>query len=752
MVSRGHLPARSMILTVLDSDPSRTNLKQLETYLGYAAVLEYLHVGVGEDVPHHNTPILCLGEAAWVQQGGPKPFTDWTGYTIPGSHQVYGVDHLSKLKENPKLLYPTIRHFQKLGRLLRGEWPRPIPPIHQFGSRTQDTQWFTGALQARWITVDTEYDVQRPGIPGTLKLIGLYYHGAPSVLSCWWPCHPYTSQFRDLYSQLVSQVPVVMWNAMADLPVIEAAMGVTYAHYHRIDDPMLRHALLWSESPHSLEYCASIDGAYPKFKHLMDTDLVTYNAGDVLETDHLEEVYRAQIEADPPLRRLYEEQSLKLIPVILRSRSVGIKVDIARCLALTSGYRALVQEAVALATAATGWPINLSSPEQVKHWLYEVCGYDTQTKKAKGKKAVSTNEDALNALRATYSMPFEAEYEEKEGLSLDYISDRIGQGADPFLEALACHRGAVGVLNNYLYGVCQAVYHARTDKEAKAAREALRQREITQEDICDRIYPDMKIHAQANGRWSVTDPPVAGMPKELHSMLVPEDGHAWLMWDFKQIEPRLGAATSRDWPRLKAFEAGRDIYQDGCLEAFGKFSKVLRQLFKQVDLSLSYGKKPRNLHHIPGIMAYGFSKAQLEQAAWNYLRAHPQRVKWMEQLEAQVKETHEVRDHAGRLRRLQGHPDNQIREALNMPMQAGVTSYTNAVVVRIAQELPWSRLVMNRFDEQWVEVPLDKIEESRRLIRQVLNQTLIVGGVAIKLPWEPEELEVKYAPDAKTTV
>lgn len=731
-----------MSLAIYGCDPAYR--QQLTTYLSRAGVVDCIYCDVCPPVGAETTPILCVGEDAWAAVGGPTPHDDWWGYTHPDHPGVYTLPALSELKENPKLIYPTIKQCFRLKQWLDGAWPRPLPPIRPLRDVEDLHTFYAGVGKARWVTVDTEYVVQKPGVPGRLTLIGLWYQGAPFVLSVWWPTIGLTNQFRDMFLQIVTSTPVVMWNAVADIPVIEAAMGVGYGHYKRVDDPMLRHALLWSESPHGLEYCASIDGCYPKLKHLMDTDLVTYNAGDVLETDHLEEVYRAQIEADRPLHDLYEQQSLKLIPIILKSRTMGIKVDGVRACNLIHQYQSLVEETMGMATAACGWPINLSSPDQLKHWLYTHCGYETQHKKAKGKKTVSTNEDALNALRATYSLPFEAEYEEKEGLSLAYILQRIDEGADPLLEAVACYRGAVGVLNNYLYGVCQDVYEAKTDAEAKRARERLKIHSVGLSDIADRIYPEMKIHAQANGRWSITNPPVAGMPKELHSMLVPDEGQAWISWDFKQIEPRIGAAMSQDWPRLKAFEQGRDIYQDGCLEAFGKFSKVLRQLFKQVDLSLSYGKKPRNLWHIPGIMAYGFTKAQLEQAAWNYLRAHPQRTKWMEGIEAQVKTTHEIRDWKGRLRRLQGHPDNQVREALNMPMQAGVTSYTNEVVVKIAEALPYATLITNIFDSQWWSVPVDKVEEACHTIKHILGAQVIIQGIIMTLPYEPAGLEVRY--------
>ena len=71
------------------------------------------------------------------------------------------------------------------------------------------------------------------------------------------------------------------------------------------------------------------------------------------------------------------------------------------------------------------------------------------------------------------------------------------------------------------------------------------------------------------------------------------------------MEPTIDAYLCNDVATQQAIEAGKDIYKEGTLETFGRYSDPLKKVFKAVKLSLSYGKDPHNLHKIPIIMNYG---------------------------------------------------------------------------------------------------------------------------------------------------
>ena len=321
-----------------------------------------------------------------------------------------------------------------------------------------------------------------------------------------------------------------------------------------------------------------------------------------------------------------------------------------------------------------------------------------------------------------------------------------------FLEALALHTYAFATMNTYLYGLCKSVYElVEPDEEArkrkaKKAREELRSRQVTVEDVCERVYPDVSQHTQANGRWSWTDPPMTGCPKSLHHIFIPWPGTAWLIYDYKRMEPTIDAYLCNDVATQEAIEAGKDIYKEGTIETFGRYSDPLKKVFKAVKLSLSYGKDPHNLHKIPNIMNYGLSKEQLTKAAYNYLAAHPGKTQWMARKKRDIKATQVSRTPFGRMRWLMAHTHDMEKEGLNHPMQATATDITNLTIIKLCERLPYAYVVNNRFDELWICVPVDRVGEAREIVVRTVAEPWELGGKQVVFQIDPPNCQVKYAP------
>lgn len=669
----------------------------------------------------------------------------------------------SHLTTNPKLRHALVLDWMKVPRILRGEYPKPLPPRKWFNNDADDAAWVAGACTAAFWVVDTEYIVGKPGQPGRLTLIGGYYPGAPYILQYWSGASIDSGvQFWAQYRKIITSTATSFWNALADIPVIDHAASslfyaLDYSQYKRIEDPMLIHALLYSEWRHGLEFVSSTHGQHIKVKHKMAEALAEYHAGDVAETLVCHTALSKELANDPGSTQVYETQSLKLIPIILNSSHTrGIAVDRQAVTQAIREYQSLVDESFALARVAAGYAINLRSETQVKEYLYDIAKFPVQKsgkRKAAGTKSSgqSSDQDAINALRMS-SCPFDADVENGEGLSLAYILERIDRGADMFLEALALHTYAFATMNTYLYGLCKAVYElVEPDEEArkrkaKKAREELRSRPVTIEDVCERVYPDVSQHTQANGRWSWTDPPMTGVPKSLHHIFVPDPGTAWLIYDYKRMEPTIDAYLCNDVATQEAIEAGKDIYKEGTIETFGRYSDPLKKVFKAVKLSLSYGKDPHNLHKIPNIMNYGLNKEQLTKAAYNYLAAHPGKTQWMSRKKGDIRLTQVSRTPFGRLRWLMAHTHDMEKEGLNHPMQATATDITNLTIVRLCERLPYMYLVNNRFDEAWWSVPVEKVEEARRIVAETVAEPWELGGKQVIFQIDPPNCQVKYAP------
>ena len=664
----------------------------------------------------------------------------------------------SHLTTNPKLRHALVKDWMKVPRILAGQYPKPLPPRKWYTNDAADQAWVSGACTAAFWVVDTEYTMGKPGTPSRLTLIGGYYPGAPYILQYWWQSSAQLDHDWALhYNRIIARTSTSFWNVVADIPVVDAAMCMPYALYKHIEDPMLMHALLYSEWRHSLEFVTSTHGQHVKVKHKMAEAMAEYHAGDLAETLVCHQALAKEMQNDAGSTEAYNSQSLRLIPIILNSSSTrGIAIDRGAVVAALTAYQSLVDEAVSLARVACGYAINLRSETQVKEYLYEIAKFPVQKsgkRKAAGSASngQSSDQDAINALRMA-ARPFDADYENGEGLSLEYALGRIDDGANMFLEACALHSFAFSTMNTYLYGLCKSVYElVEPDEEArkrkaKKAREDLRSRSVTIEDVCERVYPDVSQHTQANGRWSWTDPPMTGVPKSLHHIFVPDPGTAWLIYDYKRMEPTIDAYLCNDVATQQAIEAGKDIYKEGTVETFGRYSDPLKKVFKAVKLSLSYGKDPHNLHKIPNIMNYGLSKEQLTKAAYNYLAAHPGKTQWMSRKKVDIRKTQVSRTPFGRMRWLMAHTHDMEKEGLNHPMQATATDITNLTVIKLCERMPYMYLVNNRFDEIWASVPVWKVEEARRIVASTVAEPWELGGKQVVFQIDPPNCEVKYAP------
>ena len=419
-------------------------------------------------LPESVKVIVAQGAHAWRFVGGPQPLDLWRGHTLPpenGSTQAFGPDwvpfaprpqvlatvHIADLRHRPKLNLVTRKDFLKIHDLIEGTWPRPFPNIINANTCSYDTlaEWFTKALASPYIVIDTEYD------PKTLDLVLFGISMAPREEKDQ-PCIQYhwfegASQggrridFLYWVRETVRSVPAVFQNVLADLPVLRRNCNLDWSDFKRIEDTMQAHAVLWCELPHSFEFMASVDGKFPKVKHLFRDNMDLYNQGDLLDTGSLWEARLAEFQRDPLSRKVYDQQML-LLPHLDRAMEVGIAVDTEKVPPAIEKYRARVEAGRDMAQAYVGWPMNLNSDEQLKVWLYEIEGMPVV--KHPETKEITTNADAVSAMRNRY-MLFDAR-DDEENMSAEYIARRVEQGAHPLLEAYVLYARAEHILGHYL--------------------------------------------------------------------------------------------------------------------------------------------------------------------------------------------------------------------------------------------------------------------------------------------------------------
>lgn len=659
-------------------------------------------------------------------------------------------------------------------------------------------EWFKlAARTAPLIGIDTEF-VGRPFGPNCplLTIIGLGYldkhdrvHGLQ--IDCRDAQDWMKASFYNQLEQLVALCPVVFQNFAADMPVLRRCTGIEYSVYKKIYDTMLAHSVQFCELPHSLEFLTSMYGRYPKMKHLGDDDIpenvkweglrwlldkgrleytegetpdLLYNWGDVLETlvanVHLEKSF----EMDQPAKGVYENQPLKLIPYLLKSMDRGLRVNKPRVMRAKEEYEKRCQEATVLAETFIGKPINLGSDDQLKYYCYRERDYPIQYKSAddgKGKRP-TVDEDAVAFLRDVVGPTVDT----RVPLSLDLALARIEQGADPVLEARVLYQEAQHALDSYIYGLCKSVYFELHEGKKKKARERIKKEGFNEADIVDRVHPNFAIHAQKNARWSTTEPPLAQLPSNLRDIIIPDEGEVWCHWDWKGIELHFLELHSRSKILKQAHNDGIDLHTWTMCKMFGydlppnlkdpygdesnqvwrerygfKSSGDPRRVFaKSARYEMIYGGAGSTA--ADKAIRMGLSKDVVKRALANLLTADVDYFKWRQEIEAQVKATRTIRTFTGRPRRFltvsKDHsrivPQKVIREALDYPMQGGVSDVFNMTLIKMVEQYGLT-FAWGMHDAQYWHVPKDRLtDELVQGMKDVATEEYIVAGQKKRFP------------------
>jgi DNA polymerase I-like protein with 3'-5' exonuclease and polymerase domains len=627
--------------------------------------------------------------------------------------------HIADLYHDPRMRLATKADYSKVPRILSGEWPEEPPPLELYRpwKLTQFHNWCASLDPDSHLCIDTEYNSDTLA----LSLLGLATTDpttAPTGWQFWWPPQDDHSLLCDQLRILVRYHPVVYQNAVADLPVLAQNCAITYEDHRRIDDTMLMHAVLWSEWPHDLGFLASIYSPYAKTKHLSKQDLVRYNAGDVLDTLAVFDVLRGELAKDPLSAQVYERQSLALIPHILRARKHGIRTNRTHAFDASLQYQDHKNASIQMSWAYAGWSLNPGSTDHLKLQLYKAEGLPVQ--KHKKTKQPTLDDDAVAALLNHLSHPLDPDEEPTPATALR----RIEEGSHPLLEARVVYAAAQQAQSHYV------------DPCLKA----------------DRIYPQIHIHAQASGRWSIIEPPLQQFPKPLaEQLLEPDDDECWIGWDWSNIETWLLAVEAGDGPLLEAMRCGYDTHTLNWCDLVGwsyppTKTKALhtdvasmdwrslhswegeddlrRRFAKTFVYRTHYRGDPRRAGDIPGAKKLAFTPAKLQQASQRYLAAHPAIRHYWDATDRLVRATGETRTWTGRRRRLLGKGDALLREGTNHRMQGGVADILNLTVVAILNDLPMARLVYTVHDSAWIALPLSALDGAVRAYARIRQHVL----------------------------
>jgi DNA polymerase I-like protein with 3'-5' exonuclease and polymerase domains len=536
---------------------------------------------------------------------------------------------------------------------------------------------------------------------------------------------------RWLYEQL-ARTTVVIHNAAADIKKLrESGIVLWDLSFKRLEDSMLAHAVLESELPHDLEFLSAEHGTLPPYKDLSVVAPVEYNAADVVETALLWKRYLVPALAeDVDALRVYNTLSMPFLWLGIEGDEAGIAVHPTKPVELYRAYDQKRTDARHLAQAYCGWPVNLNSPDQVKHVLYNLEGLPVQMAKKQGwgePEKVTADKDALAYLRRYVGTEWDADVPP----TLELAWAAIEAGGNPFLEARYLHTGAQQAISHYIEPCLTWGGYPKSIQEER----------ITDLHAVDRIYPECRIHVQASGRVGYVGPALPQMKGKLLDQLVPDPGTVWFGWDWKQIEVRLLALLADDEVYLDAFAKGLDIHEINVRAIWPEkgspdLEEMRRRWIKAFVFRLHYLGEPENASDIPNTRNLGLDNARrLVEASDAYLAKHPALHPYWDMVGEEAERTGISRTFLGRPRRLHGQfPKARKREAVNHRMQGAVADVYIVTALAVKKAAPWARLVFGAYDSQWWQIKAGRELEFAAICGLIVEQEWAIGRHKSRLP------------------
>ncbi len=429
-----------------------------------------------------------------------------------------------------------------------------------------------------------------------------------------------------------------------------------------------------------------------KFNQVDVQRATEYAAEDADVTLQLHRALWPRIEAEPALKRLYEDIEQPLVAVLYRMERGGVLVDRELLKAQSAELTARMRELEQLAHTAAGAEFNLDSPKQLQEILFGRLAIPVIRKTPTGQP--STAEDVLEELAAEHELP---------RVILEY-------------------RGVAKLKSTY------------TDKLPDQI-----------EPSTGRIHTSYHQAVAATGRLSSSDPNLQNIPirtpegRRIRQAFVAPAGHTLVAADYSQIELRIMAHLSEDAALLRAFALDRDIHRATAAEVFGVAEEAVtdeqRRAAKAINFGLIYGMSAFGLARQLSI-----GRADAQRYVDLYFDRYPGVKRYMDDTRVRARETGFVETVFGRRLYLpqirsrdQAERQYAERSAINAPMQGTAADIIKRAMIDVdawirAARVP-ARLIMQVHDELVLEVADHAVAEVTRELRERMAQ-----GAQLRVP------------------
>ncbi len=292
---------------------------------------------------------------------------------------------------------------------------------------------------------------------------------------------------------------------------------------------------------------------------MVDTQAAAeYAAEDADVTLQLYEYLTAQLDAQPGIKKLFDEVEMPLVSVLAQMEQNGVSLDVRLLRDMSHTITENIERLKEDIYARAGTVFNIDSTKQLSQVLFDRLGL---TSLKMGKTSRSTDAAVLDQIKSEHEIvPLILQYRQLVKLKNTYV-DKLGKLINP-----------------------------RTN----------------------RVHASFNQTVTATGRLSSSDPNLQNIPvrtelgRKIRSAFIPADKNDCILSaDYSQIELRLLAHFSDDEALKQAFAEDRDIHAFVASQVFGvPLSEVtgdMRARSKAVNFGIIYGQGAFGLSQSIGI-------------------------------------------------------------------------------------------------------------------------------------------------------
>ncbi|MCB9493264.1 MAG: DNA polymerase I [Epsilonproteobacteria bacterium] len=426
-----------------------------------------------------------------------------------------------------------------------------------------------------------------------------------------------------------------------------------------------------------------------------------YGAHDALQTFKLKSVLEKELGKDSKLKSIFTTIEMPLYMVLTKMEQHGIMLDTQKLAVVSKEVDAELEKIESKIFAALEEhdkkpiAVNLKSPKQLEHLLFNVLGLPIVKKSSKGSR--STDQEVLQVLAKQHPIP---------GMILT-------------------HRALTKLKNTYL-GPLPSFINPQTG----------------------RIHTSYSQTQVATGRLSSNNPNLQNIPAsegygiKVRSAFVPPEGCVFLSADYSQIELRVLAHLSKDPLLIETFKEDQDIHRAIAAQLFDvsvdKVTHEQRQIGKRINFSIMYGMTPYGLSKDLGI-----SMSEAKDCIDRYFEQYAKVGEWMERVVDKAKELGYTQTWKGRRRYIPELAEQNKtlfeagkRVAINTPVQGTQAEIIKCAMIEIdrvfEQHKLASKMILQIHDELVFEVKNNEYEQVEKVVRQVM-EGIVDWEVALKV-------------------